>query len=67
MFIENIELNEDKFDIDDDDMHDEILSSKNSSSSNYFDGESDNDSKPSLENVEMLVDKNNFIYYMTKT
>ena len=33
----------------------------------FFDGESDNDSKPSLANVEMLVDKNNFIYYVTKT
>ena len=35
--------------------------------SNFFDGESDNDAKPSLENVEMLVDNRNFIYYMTKT
>jgi len=34
---------------------------------NFFDGESDNDAKPSLENVEMLVDKRNFIYYVTKT
>ncbi len=34
---------------------------------NFFDGESDNDSKPSLENVEMRVDQKNFIYYMTKT
>ena len=35
--------------------------------SNFFDGESDNDAKPSLENVEMLADKKNFLYYVTKT
>jgi len=40
---------------------------KNDKTSNFFDGESDNDAKRSLENVEMLVDKKNFIYYMTKT
>jgi len=39
----------------------------NDKTSNFFDGESDNDSKRSLENVEMLIDKKNFIYYMTKT
>ena len=35
--------------------------------SNFFDNESDNDDKPCLENVEMLFDIKNFIYYMTKT
>ena len=40
---------------------------KDNHNSNFFDGESDNDSKPSLENVEMIADKKNFIYYMTKT
>jgi len=35
--------------------------------SNFFDNESDNDEKPCLENVAMLFDIKNFIYYMTKT
>jgi len=62
MFIENIESNSVKVDSELDELEGE-----KSNTSDFFDGESDNDSKPSLENVEMLVDKNNFIYYMTKT
>ena len=34
---------------------------------NYFDGESDNDEKFSLENVLMIMDDDSYIYYITKS
>ena len=58
MFIEKIEK---------DDQNSSEHCSNKDRNSNFFDGESDNDAKPSLENVAMLVDSKNFIYYMTKT
>ena len=58
MFIEKNELDAEES---------EDCKQQEENNSNYFDGESDNDAKPSLENVEMLLDKNNFVYYMTKS
>ena len=37
------------------------------SQKDMFDSDSDNETKPSLENVEIQVDPKNNIYYMTKT
>ena len=61
MFIESVRPNENSAEFDG------LAQDVDDNNSNFFDGESDNDAKPSLENVEMLFDKNNFIYYMTKT
>ena len=39
----------------------------NEENDDFFDAESDDDETPSVENVVMLMDNDNFLYYMTKS
>jgi len=46
-------------------LKDELVSN-NDDRHSFFDAESDDDSKPSTENVVMFQDNENFIYYVVK-